>query len=798
MRLRNWLLTSTSIAAMLLLPNFVQAQEAEFRALLKAQQSGDADAISAAEQAFRDACAANGYDSVDACMAAIQGGAPAAPAEEPAPAPEPQAEAPAPAEEPAPAPEPQATEPAPAEAAPAEEPAAPAAEAPADTQQPAVEAPAAEQPAPADAQPSGKAKQRIDAALASYNDAVAEAVAGGDYDKALKAADKARSRLESLCADAGFADIAACTGSDLQPFPPRPEAAAPAEPAPAAKPAPAPADQPAPTDQPAAPADQPAPPADGAAPADTTKPAAPAEQPAQPNPEQADIDQLQKAAQVYQVGIDQLDAGDPAGQSTIDAANAQFAELCATLGINDVAQCLAKYGIELPPVPAAPAQPKPVEGKPISDLPGADNVVAPETTEVLPESVKAGEAAPILDSAKDVKDGTTDPGQPAADGGTGTDQPAQPTEPAAPPPENDKAAQSDIAPVEVQSITQLQGEKFDASALPPVEVPQNVTIINNVTNVNVVNNTTVNNTTNNNNAPGTPPRPPRPNDDKPNYTNSGFIFQVGINLVFSNPASDFDRISDDDEDFVYYERLPGGRVKETVERPNGVQIVTIRNKYGEVLKRSRITPDGREYILAYYDDSNQDDDFFSWRDPGDDLPPLRLTIPVRDYILDADLADEDEVELFFRKPPVEQVRKIYSIDDVKRSARLRDSVRRIEVGGLTFDTGKATIARDQIGALSKVANAMLAMLKDNPAETFLIEGHTDAVGSDQSNLVLSDARAATVAKILTDFYDVPPENLTTQGYGERYLKVQTEGPEQLNRRVSIKRITPLITVSDNN
>jgi len=74
---------------------------------------------------------------------------------------------------------------------------------------------------------------------------------------------------------------------------------------------------------------------------------------------------------------------------------------------------------------------------------------------------------------------------------------------------------------------------------------------------------------------------------------------------------------------------------------------------------------------------------------------------------------------------------------------------------------------------------------------------SDAVGSDQANLVLSDSRAATVARILTDFYDVPPENLTTQGYGERYLEVKTDDAERLNRRVSIERITPLITVSDN-
>ena len=150
--------------------------------------------------------------------------------------------------------------------------------------------------------------------------------------------------------------------------------------------------------------------------------------------------------------------------------------------------------------------------------------------------------------------------------------------------------------------------------------------------------------------------------------------------------------------------------------------------------------------------------------------------------------------MFLSQPPVEKVRRIYSIDEVKRSARLRDSVRRLEVGNLTFDTGKATISRDQVSALSKVANAMLKLLEENPAEVFLIEGHTDAVGSDISNLNLSDQRASTVARILTEFYDVPPENLVTQGYGERYLKVKTEDAEELNRRVTVKRITPLVTL----
>ena len=122
----------------------------------------------------------------------------------------------------------------------------------------------------------------------------------------------------------------------------------------------------------------------------------------------------------------------------------------------------------------------------------------------------------------------------------------------------------------------------------------------------------------------------------------------------------------------------------------------------------------------------------------------------------------------------------------------RDKARRIDLDTVKFATGSAEIPMNQATSLRKVADAMKKILDDNPAETFLIEGHTDAVGSDDSNLILSDERAESVAVVLAEAFGIPPENLTTQGYGERYLKIRTEGPEQENRRVTIRRITPLV------
>jgi outer membrane protein OmpA-like peptidoglycan-associated protein len=129
---------------------------------------------------------------------------------------------------------------------------------------------------------------------------------------------------------------------------------------------------------------------------------------------------------------------------------------------------------------------------------------------------------------------------------------------------------------------------------------------------------------------------------------------------------------------------------------------------------------------------------------------------------------------------------------VRYSARIRDKVPRIDLDTVTFATGSAEIPMNQASSLRKVADAISKVLKRDPSETFLIEGHTDAVGADDSNLVLSDERAESVARVLTDAFGIPPENLATQGYGERYLKVRTDGPEQENRRVTVRRITPLV------
>ncbi|RUL99315.1 OmpA family protein [Rhizobium chutanense] len=255
---------------------------------------------------------------------------------------------------------------------------------------------------------------------------------------------------------------------------------------------------------------------------------------------------------------------------------------------------------------------------------------------------------------------------------------------------------------------------------------------------------------------------------------------------------------DDDRRFLRdgerptYEELSGDRYRETIMRPEGYRIVTIRNRYGDIIQRSRVDARGREHVLYYSQDLYEDPDRDYFEDPGADLPPMRLRVPLSDYIIDTRSDPDRDYYEFLSEPPVEPVERVYSLDEVKYSARIRDKVRRIDLDTVTFATGSAEIPMTQARTLRKVADAISQVLKKDPSETFLIEGHTDAVGTDQSNLVLSDQRAESVANVLSDVYGIPPENLATQGYGERYLKVNTSGPEQENRRVTIRRVTALV------
>jgi OOP family OmpA-OmpF porin len=105
--------------------------------------------------------------------------------------------------------------------------------------------------------------------------------------------------------------------------------------------------------------------------------------------------------------------------------------------------------------------------------------------------------------------------------------------------------------------------------------------------------------------------------------------------------------------------------------------------------------------------------------------------------------------------------------------------------GVTFETSSAVIRPSSFAKLDEVAEA----LNGNPEVRVEISGHTDNVGSEESNQRLSLARAQAVRQYFID-KGVAADRLEARGFGESRPITTNETPEGRaeNRRVEMSRL----------
>ncbi|WP_146195124.1 OmpA family protein [Pararhodobacter marinus] len=225
-------------------------------------------------------------------------------------------------------------------------------------------------------------------------------------------------------------------------------------------------------------------------------------------------------------------------------------------------------------------------------------------------------------------------------------------------------------------------------------------------------------------------------------------------------------------------RYQDGSSETIVQQPDGSQVVTVRNPEGRVVKRVVIAADGRRTVL--FDDtvSVAAVDVSTLPEPNRTAAPQ--VDPGNEDALRAALLSETRLD------------RNFSLNQVRQIDRVRYLAPAVQVENITFETGSSAITPSEARELLALGELMTGLIEDNPNEVFLIEGHTDAVGSDVSNLTLSDRRAESVARALTEYFGVSPANMVLQGYGESDLRIQTESAERENRRVVVRRITPLL------
>jgi outer membrane protein OmpA-like peptidoglycan-associated protein len=108
---------------------------------------------------------------------------------------------------------------------------------------------------------------------------------------------------------------------------------------------------------------------------------------------------------------------------------------------------------------------------------------------------------------------------------------------------------------------------------------------------------------------------------------------------------------------------------------------------------------------------------------------------------------------------------------------------KIVLNNIFFDSGSDVLRTDSYIELQK----LIKTLTDNPSLKIEISGHTDNIGNEESNLLLSEKRALAVKNYLTQ-NGISTSRIVAKGYGSSIPieSNQTETGRQKNRRTEMK------------
>jgi outer membrane protein OmpA-like peptidoglycan-associated protein len=102
---------------------------------------------------------------------------------------------------------------------------------------------------------------------------------------------------------------------------------------------------------------------------------------------------------------------------------------------------------------------------------------------------------------------------------------------------------------------------------------------------------------------------------------------------------------------------------------------------------------------------------------------------------------------------------------------------------IQFDYNSAEITKTSLPSVQELGKALSdSSLKGS---TFVVAGHTDAIGGEAYNQDLSERRADTIKRYLTDKYGINGANLVTVGYGKSKPKDPNAPMDPVNRRVQV-------------
>ncbi len=139
-----------------------------------------------------------------------------------------------------------------------------------------------------------------------------------------------------------------------------------------------------------------------------------------------------------------------------------------------------------------------------------------------------------------------------------------------------------------------------------------------------------------------------------------------------------------------------------------------------------------------------------------------------------------------RMAVVEQVEFVQTIEKFTADDILKEiNAKGFATLHINFDTGKSRIKTSSFD----IINEIVKMMKANSDLKISIEGHTDNVGNELSNMKLSKNRARSVMMAISD-EDIDESRLKSEGFGQTkpIEDNSTEEGKAKNRRVELRKI----------
>ncbi len=102
---------------------------------------------------------------------------------------------------------------------------------------------------------------------------------------------------------------------------------------------------------------------------------------------------------------------------------------------------------------------------------------------------------------------------------------------------------------------------------------------------------------------------------------------------------------------------------------------------------------------------------------------------------------------------------------------------------INFDYNSADISSKSMPSVQALGKALTN--PDLKGSTFIVAGYTDAAGTDAYNQDLSERRADSIKRYLTDKFGIAGSDLVTVGYGKTKLKDPSNPMADVNRRVQV-------------